>query len=117
VFLPLAAEAGSVKAQRSLGKAYMTGKGVEANPVKAIEWYQKGMLTRILQNINTLRVLLSSAAEEGDEDAQYNLGVMYQDGKGVETNLVKAVEWYQKGIFFVNSSKYQHTQRVSSTSR
>jgi hypothetical protein len=42
---------------------------------------------------------------------------MYQNGKGVETNPVKAVEWYQKGIFFVNSSKYQHTQRVSSTSR
>jgi Sel1 repeat len=62
-------------------------------------------------------MLLSSAAEEGDEDAQYNLGVMYQYGKGVETNPVKAVEWYQKGIFFVNYSKYQHTQRVSSISR
>src|SRR5580700_5925612 len=48
-----AAEAGQMDAQNNLGCMYRDGKGVEANPVKAVEWYQKGVLSRILQNINT----------------------------------------------------------------
>jgi Sel1 repeat len=98
VFLPLAAEAGSVEAQCSLGKAYEIGEGVEANPVKAIRWYQKGMLSRILQNINTLSVLLSPAAEAGYVKAQYNLGKIFQNGDIVEANPFKAIEWYRKGM-------------------
>jgi Sel1 repeat len=49
------------------------------------------------QNITLLSALLSSAAEAGDRYAQCYLGSMYRDGKGVEVNLVKAIEWYQKG--------------------
>ncbi len=32
-------------------------------------------------------------AKEGNEDAQYNLGLMYLDGVGVEKNLLKAYAW------------------------
>jgi hypothetical protein len=35
---------------------------------------------------------------------------MLQDGKEVEANVVKALEWYQKGNIVMNSLKYQHTQ-------
>jgi TPR repeat protein len=35
-----------------------------------------------------------------DRDAKYNLGWMFQNGKGVEANAVKAFEWYKKGILF-----------------
>ena len=35
-------------------------------------------------------------AEQGDVDAQYNLGLYYQYGRGVEQNSKKAVEWYAK---------------------
>jgi uncharacterized protein len=93
-----AAEAGDIDAQFNLGDMYLTGIGVEANPVKAVEWYQKGMLSRILQNINTLSALLSPAAESGLPQAQSDLGHMYRRGEGVEANPVKAVEWYQKGM-------------------
>ena len=37
-----------------------------------------------------------NAAEQGDADAQYNLGVCYANGTGVEKDEQKAVEWYQK---------------------
>jgi TPR repeat protein len=67
-------------------------------------------------NVNMLSAILSPAAEAGHTEAQHNLGWMYQNGKGVKMDLAKAVEWYQKGMF-VNSSKYQHTQRGSFTSR
>ena len=36
------------------------------------------------------------AAEQGEVHAQYNLGNMYADGKGVKQDYFKAFEWYQK---------------------
>ena len=32
----------------------------------------------------------------GNEFAQFNLGVMYEDGKGVEQDYTNAFEWYRK---------------------
>ena len=42
-----------------------------------VEWYQK-------------------AAQQGDAQAQFNLGEMYRRGHGVTQDYEKAVEWYQK---------------------
>jgi len=35
-------------------------------------------------------------AELGDVEAQYNLGVMYDEGTSVEQDFGKAAEWYRK---------------------
>ena len=35
------------------------------------------------------------AAEQGDADAQYNLGVMYATGEGVPQDEAEAVRWYR----------------------
>ena len=35
-------------------------------------------------------------AELGDVEAQYNLGVMYDEGAGVERDLAAAATWYRK---------------------
>ncbi len=35
-------------------------------------------------------------AEQGDADAQYNLGFMYGNGKGVPQDYREAVKWYRK---------------------
>ena len=35
-------------------------------------------------------------AELGDAEAQYNLGVLYDEGAGVEQDLATAISWYQK---------------------
>jgi Sel1 repeat len=43
-----AAEAGHAAGQNNLGWMFEYGLGVEANQVKAIEWYQKGVLSPIL---------------------------------------------------------------------
>jgi uncharacterized protein len=34
-------------------------------------------------------------AEQGHADAQYDLGLMYQTGRGVPENYVEAVKWYR----------------------
>jgi TPR repeat protein len=35
------------------------------------------------------------AAAQGDLDAQYNLGVCYERGEGVEVDYEEAVKWYR----------------------
>ena len=44
---------------------------------QAVAWYRK-------------------AAEQGNVDAQYNLGVKYEYGKGVAQDYKQAVAWYRK---------------------
>ncbi len=51
------------------------GQGVPQDYKKAVKWY-----------------LLS--AEQGDAQAQYNLGVMYGDGKGALQNFIQVHRWY-----------------------
>ena len=55
----------------------MNGEGVPKDATKAVEWYQK-------------------AAAQGNADALYMLGWMYDNGEGVPNDAAKAVEWFQK---------------------
>jgi len=63
--------------QNQIAYMYENGQGVERDLNKAFEWYTK-------------------SAEQGDEYAQYNLGVIYKNGQGVESDNKKAFEWYTK---------------------
>ena len=38
----------------------------------------------------------NKAAEQGNADAQYKLGVCYENGKGVPQNMVEALKWFRK---------------------
>ena len=35
-------------------------------------------------------------AEQGDANAQYNLGIMYRNGRGVPRDFAEAARWYRK---------------------
>src|SRR6185312_363888 len=59
------------------------------------------MASTIFEDESEKMVLVSvrtyqQAAEQGDAQAQYNLGQCYRLGTGVEKDEQKAVEWYQK---------------------
>ena len=47
--------------------------------------------------------IFTSLAEQGDADAQYHLGLMFKDGKGVIQDFDAAVKWYtlaaERGFF------------------
>ena len=64
---------------------YEKGRGVEKDDKKACEWYLK-------------------AAEQGHEDAQFNLGLGYAIGLGVEKDNKKAREWYLKAAHQGNAA-------------
>ena len=56
---------------------YQNGRGVLQDNLEAVKWYRK-------------------AAEQGNANAQNNLGYMYQYGKGVPQSKLEAVKWYRK---------------------
>lgn len=73
-----AAEAGDAAAQAELGRLYLLGRGAVAmDPKAAFEWTRK-------------------AAAQGMARAQYNLGVQYDGGIGVEHDVTLAVENYRR---------------------
>ena len=43
-------------------------------------------------------------AEQGDASAQYNLGVMYEKGRGVTQDYAAAMSWYRKAADQVDAS-------------
>ena len=67
------ASQGDTKAMIALGDYYQK----RGRKRQAIDWYTK-------------------AAEQGDSDAQYILGLCYEKGNCVPLNKSKAVEWYRK---------------------
>jgi TPR repeat protein len=60
-----------------LGNRLYNGQGIIKNYAEAAKWYRK-------------------SAENGNQNAQYNLGWCYQYGQGVTKNLTEAKKWYQK---------------------
>ena len=59
--------------------------GATKDYIKAAEWYRK-------------------AADQGDVDAQYKLGLFYENGYGVAQNKEEAVKWYRKSAENGNAS-------------
>ncbi len=51
--------------------------------------FEKGNYTEAAMQWNT-------AAQAGNVNAQHNLGVLYEEGLGVDQDLLKAAAWYQK---------------------
>ena len=56
----------------------------------------KGIQALINKNYEEALYYLSFYAVQGDDRAQYNLGVMYDNGKGVLKDSAEAVKWYRK---------------------
>ena len=62
---------------------------VTANFYTGLEAYLQG-------DYKTAFIEFSKSAEQGNADAQYNLGLMYANGKGVPEDDREAVRWYRK---------------------
>lgn len=107
----LAAKQGHIEAEYYVGLYYHFGYGVTKNLEKAIDWYEKAALKKdksalyhlamILINeenkdMKVIKKLLEQAASLDHPNAQYNLGVIYHKGDGVEQNINRAFFWYEK---------------------
>jgi TPR repeat protein len=81
-----AAEGGDTMACFNLAMRYLAGDGVESSPQETRRWLEKA-LTADGQDEVTLRL---------KADASYELGLLYENGSGVEKNVVKALQLYQE---------------------
>ena len=64
----------------------------------AISWgadFQKGLEAAKTGDYATALREWEPLAEQGDADAQYNLGIMYDEGQGVQQDYKVAVKWYR----------------------
>ena len=85
------AEEGMAAAQYNIGLIHHHGRGVEANPALALEWYLK-------------------AAESGYDRAQYRVAEMYEAGTGTakgKRDLVQARLWFMlaEGTKYLDAKK------------
>ena len=60
-----------------LGNCYRDGIGVDKDMKEAVKWYRK-------------------AAEQGEAEAQYQLGISLLNGKGTAKNPKEAADWFEK---------------------
>ena len=106
----LAAKAGHGGARYRLGLMYDWGWGVAQNKTEAMKWYrlaaETGEVGWLLFNQGAIYEhdegdhekavkFYRLAAEAGYAAAQFNLGTMYDEGKGVPQNYAEAVKWYR----------------------
>jgi TPR repeat protein len=94
-----AADQGNADAQYQLGSMYENGKGVPKDSAEAMKWYHKAADQG---NVNATGVIAQAEvrkeAEQGNAKAQYQLGMVYINGKGPGTppDYVEAMKWFRK---------------------
>jgi len=115
-YLTKAADAGDTKAPRYLAQFYEAGRGSEVNYEKALEYYliaaDMGDITAKTSAANlyfegkgaeqdyakALELYTDAGSSvkvvPGVAQARYQLGVMYEQGLGVDADLDTAIEWY-----------------------
>ena len=77
---------------------YDEGRGVPQDDMEAVRWYRR-------------------AAEQGDADAQVNLGFMYDEGRGVPQDDVQAHKWYNLAASRISSSDQRRDEVVKARNR
>lgn len=116
----LAAEQGNGMAQCNLGLMYKLGRGVRADDYEAARWfarsagsgYAQGQFFYALmhhleqgglKNDPSLEFkLYKSAAEQGYLDAQYGVGLHYEEGYGIPKDYSEAYKWFS--LYLNNTS-------------
>ena len=72
---------------------YDNGEGIPQDYAQALTWYRK-------------------AADQGNADAQNNLGVMYEDGHGVSQDYVQAHMWYNLAASHYNADEKDNRDKA-----
>lgn len=102
------AENGNNDSQLMVGLLLLDGLGVNQNTDLALNWFDRAAKQgnqKAIEYVNALtdetdvkkiHKLSLDAAQNGDAKAQYNLGVNYEYGFGVEQDMNQAFSWYKK---------------------
>ena len=133
-WIRMAADQGLLRAQVFLGNAHLTGRGVSQDEQEALRWFrmaaQNGSSRAkvALGNLHKAAIVLPQSDAEAMrlfQDAKdhayynrdkceslYQLGLMYLEGRGVDTNIRKAVGLFRSSA---NEDECGKAQRVLNT--
>lgn len=88
-----AATQGESHAQLNLGSMYDQGRGLQQNHVEAANWYLRAAEQGGAEAVKWIR----KASDQGEPNAQYSLGLMYQNGgQDVPQDYAEAMRWFRK---------------------
>ena len=102
------AEAGDAAAQWWLGASYQYGVGAEKNHRQALHWYRLAACQGSQPAQDMLQALSGQArerqleqqllehAEQGDAQAQYEVGRRFWNGDGVDQDHKQAADWFDR---------------------
>ncbi|EXX77275.1 Skt5p [Rhizophagus irregularis DAOM 197198w] len=103
-------EKGYLNAKLSLGYCYIKGIGTEIDKEKGFELYDKitekenieflksiyDNEENIISDLNLVNYLYKKSAENDNDFVLYELGNIYEIGKGVNKNLIRAFDYYKQ---------------------
>ena len=90
-----AAISGDINAQYRLGNYYYERETVNDHAI-AIKWWRKASDQGSEQALKKLKDVYQKKAEQGNANAQYELGNCYYYGKGIPEDTTKAIGWWEK---------------------
>ena len=106
------AERGDVQAQLLMGSLCLLGRFTDYDPEAGAGWYRMAARKEFAPAMSSLAGLYASgfgvrqdygeafkysrAAGEGNDLAQMNLGLMYEEGKAAGQDYAEALKWYRK---------------------
>jgi len=114
-WLSKAADQGNAEAQVNIGSLYLHGQGVPKDESEAVRWYrraadqgnsdaQRALLQiqtvhdeseRVQKEVERVQTIYTNALQ-GNADAQFTLGSMYQQGEGITKDPTEGMKWYRK---------------------
>ena len=120
------AEAGDAEAQLLLGMAYYKGNRIEKSQVKALKWWTKAAEQGVEDADYCLgciyfdkkkfsiayKCYLKAIKDPLINEAGFQLGVIYENGLGVEIDKDKAIEYYKMGAAGLNMASNLSTDAL-----
>lgn len=67
----------------------------------------------VMRIYNEAVILYRKSAEQGNASGQYNLGDMYENGKGVTQDYNEAIRWYRKSADQGNENAIKALNRLT----
>jgi TPR repeat protein len=81
-------------AQFELGSAYALGRGVPADPVIGYTWLTLAFANGNRQAESVIRQLTQQLSQSQIAQIRWNVGEMYANGVGIESDKVTAYMWF-----------------------